>query len=88
MGDCVNNKTKELIDALMAVAFGYKDLESQRVRLHNLCVDADKETLELEADAELGRAVMLAFEEDVDGIQFIRRISTVEKLLEWAEGVE
>jgi len=43
---------------------------------------------QLESDAELGRAVRLAFDEDADGIQFIRRISTVEKLLEWAEGVE
>jgi hypothetical protein len=42
---------------------------------------------QLEADAELGRAVRKAFDEDADGIQFIRRISTVEKLLEWAKGV-
>ncbi len=48
--------TEELIDALMAVAFGNKDLESQRVRLNNLCVEADKETLEFEAKAaELDR---------------------------------
>ena len=44
--------TKELIDALMAVAFGNRDLESQRVRLNNLCIEADKETLELEAKAQ------------------------------------
>ena len=58
--------TEELIYALMAVAYGNKDLKSQRARLNNLCIEADKEILELEAKvAELDRR-----EQGVDVTEF------------------
>jgi hypothetical protein len=41
---------------------------------------------EMQQLIEIGRATVKAFEEDEDGIQFIRKIPSVEELLQWAKG--
>ena len=80
---------KQLIDELIAVAFGQRKFD--RVKAHELCVGADKELEELERLAKLGKAVEKAFKngdcvasmESVEAGNFF--IDSLEELLEWAE---
>ncbi len=48
------NKTKQLIDELVQVAFGNRELDNKR--MHDMCGLADEEIQEIERLAEIGEA--------------------------------
>jgi len=84
------NKTKQLIYEYTEIAFGNRERDNKR--LHDMHQVVAEELNQLEADAELGRAVRKAFSQAYNvnpSYGYVRgALLSEEALIEWAQGVE